>query len=243
MSSPSVVHCKREPFDVYIGRPGPWGNKYTIGQDGSREQVIAWFEEDLLRDRARMLQLNELRGQVLGCWCAPQACHGDVLARRANASRLLITCSRTWWDWPRATQALTLVYRRAPRLILVSGHNPHGDQDLERIWTILGGQVETYPADWEAECRPGCWPPYHRKRGRNGREYCPAAGDWRNEEMAQLPGVVMCLAFLDRCKKPDCRRRTLPGQHYSHGASSCARYAELELQIPTKKVAVPIIRA
>jgi hypothetical protein len=24
------------------------------------------------------------RGKVLGCWCAPKACHGDVLARIAD---------------------------------------------------------------------------------------------------------------------------------------------------------------
>ena len=26
-----VVHCKKEPFDVYIGRPGPWGNRKKRG--------------------------------------------------------------------------------------------------------------------------------------------------------------------------------------------------------------------
>ena len=29
---------------------------------------------------------DELRGLVLGCWCAPRACHGDLLVRLANAS-------------------------------------------------------------------------------------------------------------------------------------------------------------
>ena len=27
--------------------------------------------------------LPELAGKTLGCWCAPKACHGDVLARLA----------------------------------------------------------------------------------------------------------------------------------------------------------------
>ena len=35
-----VVHCKREPFDIYIGRPSKWGNPFVIGRDGNREQVI-----------------------------------------------------------------------------------------------------------------------------------------------------------------------------------------------------------
>jgi len=25
-----------------------------------------------------------LRGKILGCYCAPLACHGDILARIAN---------------------------------------------------------------------------------------------------------------------------------------------------------------
>ena len=31
-----------------------------------------------------MSHIHELKGKVLGCWCAPQACHGDTLAELAN---------------------------------------------------------------------------------------------------------------------------------------------------------------
>jgi hypothetical protein len=76
-----VVHCKRAPFDVYIGRPGPWGNPFRIGADGDRQTVIEKYRAWLLArpelvERAR----RELAGKVLGCWCAPLTCHGDVLA-------------------------------------------------------------------------------------------------------------------------------------------------------------------
>lgn len=80
----TVVHCKREPYDVYIGRPGIWGNPYEIGKDGTREEVIAKYEAHLLSSPELMARLPELRGKVLGCWCAPQACHGDVLAKYAD---------------------------------------------------------------------------------------------------------------------------------------------------------------
>ena len=33
---------------------------------------------------ALLAALPELRGKRLGCWCAPQACHGDVLAQLAD---------------------------------------------------------------------------------------------------------------------------------------------------------------
>jgi hypothetical protein len=79
-----VVHCKREAFDVYIGRPGKWGNPFVIGKDGTRAEVITKYEAWLLRQPALMADLPELHGKVLGCWCAPHACHGDVLARLAE---------------------------------------------------------------------------------------------------------------------------------------------------------------
>ena len=82
----SVVHCKRTKFDVYIGRPGPWGNPFQIGKDGTRAEVIAKFREWFL-SQPQMVERakRELRGKVLGCWCSPQTCHGDVLSEMANA--------------------------------------------------------------------------------------------------------------------------------------------------------------
>jgi len=80
-----VVHCKRKPFDVYIGRPSKWGNPFVIGKDGTRDEVIEKYEAWLRTQPALLAALPELRGKTLGCWCAPQACHGDVLARLAEA--------------------------------------------------------------------------------------------------------------------------------------------------------------
>lgn len=80
----AVVHCKREPYDVYIGRPSKWGNPFTIGRDGTREEVIEKYR-DYITTNAHLLNVQELRDKVLGCWCVPKACHGDVLAELANA--------------------------------------------------------------------------------------------------------------------------------------------------------------
>lgn len=81
----SVVHCKKDRFDVYIGRPGKWGNPFVIGRDGTREEVIAKYEAWIKQQPALMSSLHELKGKVLGCWCAPCACHGDVLSRLAES--------------------------------------------------------------------------------------------------------------------------------------------------------------
>jgi hypothetical protein len=83
-----VVNRRREPFDVYIGRPGPWGNPFshkpgTLAQFqvANRAEAIDRFREWFLAqpqlvERAR----HELKDRVLGCWCKPATCHGDVIA-------------------------------------------------------------------------------------------------------------------------------------------------------------------
>lgn len=87
-----VVHCKKEPYDTYIGRGGCFGNPFEIGRDGTREEVIQKFRTWLttgeqfecvqateVKRRAMLASIPRLRGKVLGCWCHPKACHGHVL--------------------------------------------------------------------------------------------------------------------------------------------------------------------
>jgi hypothetical protein len=90
---PRVVHCKREKFDIYIGRGSKWGNPFSHKEGTlaehvveSREEAIAKYEEYLLSNQELVDALPELRGKVLGCWCKPKACHGDVLLKLANSS-------------------------------------------------------------------------------------------------------------------------------------------------------------
>lgn len=85
-----VVHCKREPCDVYVGRPSKWGNPYTIGRDGSRGDVIEKYRYYLLDNQELLDALPELRGKVLGCWCSPRPCHADILLEYANGSERLL---------------------------------------------------------------------------------------------------------------------------------------------------------
>lgn len=80
-----VVHCKRSAHDVYIGRPSKWGNPFAIGKDGSRAEVIEKYRRWASAKGLDKAAKAELQGKVLGCWCSPQPCHGDVLAEWANA--------------------------------------------------------------------------------------------------------------------------------------------------------------
>jgi hypothetical protein len=79
-----VVHCKRADYQVYIGRPSKWGNPFEIGKDGTREEVIAKYRVWIQTQPQLLAALPLLKGKILGCYCYPQACHGDVLAELAN---------------------------------------------------------------------------------------------------------------------------------------------------------------
>jgi len=74
-----VVHCKKDNFDVYIGRPSMWGNPFIEGRHGTREQIIEKYKQYVLDNPLLLFRLMELDGMVLGCWCSPKHCHGDVL--------------------------------------------------------------------------------------------------------------------------------------------------------------------
>lgn len=74
-----VVHCKIEPYDIYIGRPSKWCNPFRIGQDGNRSEVLQKFRAYLMGRPDLLDSIEELRGKTLGCWCKPKDCHGDIL--------------------------------------------------------------------------------------------------------------------------------------------------------------------
>jgi hypothetical protein len=87
-----VVHCKKEPYDIYIGRPSPFGNPYSYKRGtlakfkvNSREEAIQKYKEWVLNQPELLLKLPELKNKALGCWCKPLACHGDILKELCDA--------------------------------------------------------------------------------------------------------------------------------------------------------------
>jgi hypothetical protein len=79
---------------LYIGRGSKWGNPFRIGRDGDRAAVVAKYERWLADQHHLLRALDELRGRDLVCFCAPWACHGDLLMRLANATREVRVA---WW--------------------------------------------------------------------------------------------------------------------------------------------------
>ena len=90
----TVANCRAKGFeyregDVPIGRPGPWGNLYSIGRDGSREDVVRKHREDVLNDPELQRKIKEeLKGKRLICFCHPKPCHGHVYAEIADGRPL-----------------------------------------------------------------------------------------------------------------------------------------------------------
>lgn len=97
MNKTRVVHCKKEPYDFYGGRPSFLGNPYKIGQKipimiagqityihASRETTIDMFSKDFHRrvetDSTFRAKVLALKGHTLACWCKPKPCHLDVVA-------------------------------------------------------------------------------------------------------------------------------------------------------------------
>lgn len=81
---------------VYIGRNmshyvngavgSKWANPFKVDKFG-RDGCIQRYEEYIRSTPHLMSSLEELRGKVLGCWCAPQGCHGDVLIKLLNETK------------------------------------------------------------------------------------------------------------------------------------------------------------
>ncbi len=95
MTKTKVVHCKRDPYDIFIGRPSKWSNPFThfslektnaLFEVSTREEAIASYEVWLKENPELLASIGELKGKILGCWCSPKPCHGDVLAKLADES-------------------------------------------------------------------------------------------------------------------------------------------------------------
>lgn len=87
------------PGARYVGRPGPYGNRFKVGEVNDNGKVVTaedcleYFEFDLRRKypgNALKEFLEPLRGKDLACWCElpkpgePDMCHGATLIRLAN---------------------------------------------------------------------------------------------------------------------------------------------------------------
>lgn len=93
-----VVNLRKEKYDVYIGRAsrdkeGYFGNPFPLTNESKRESVLAkyriWFYRRLENDDEFKEKILALKGKVLGCFCKPKACHGDVIVEYLEANHVV----------------------------------------------------------------------------------------------------------------------------------------------------------
>lgn len=100
----AVKNIRHTRDGVYVGRwnshyrlqSSPLANPYKLAPGGSREPIIdryaRWLDAQLASDtRARrefdrLVEMARVGDVTLLCWCAPAACHADVIKARIVAA-------------------------------------------------------------------------------------------------------------------------------------------------------------
>lgn len=98
----TVVNIRTSTHTLYIGRPKtgkPWGfgNPFIVGRDGTHDDCVDKFSRwlgtgnnngnpDATNERRQWIlyHIPDLEGHQLGCFCKPNACHGDTLVAILN---------------------------------------------------------------------------------------------------------------------------------------------------------------
>src|SRR5687768_967979 len=86
----SLVNIKSKPtphYDIYIGRANKWlslqeskwHNPFALRRESDRQKVIDQYKEYILGRPDLLECLHELDDKVLGCYCYPKKCHGNIL--------------------------------------------------------------------------------------------------------------------------------------------------------------------
>lgn len=182
---------KNPPADaIYIGRGSAYGNPFVMGQHGDRQTVVKLFsdllDKNLAEGKIHPDQIKALHGKNLVCFCAPLACHGDVLLAKAkelmeqsmNEFKLIVAGGRDFNDrhtmWNELLRLSETEYKT--RAISIVNGMARGADLLGREFAVTNN-VKFYdmPADW----------------GKYGK----AAGFRRNGDMALFADGL--LAFWD----------------------------------------------
>lgn len=181
-----IVHCKKEPYDIYIGRPSKYGNPFIIGKDGTRKEVIEKYREWILTQEHLIQGLDELKDKVLGCWCSPNPCHGDVLVelinRKFNMPKKLNKCvifgDREIEDY---SVLLEAVEKSGFKIDVVISGGARGSDKLGEQYALKNKlKLEVFEADWDnIDVEDAIV-----KTNTYGKQYNAKAGFDRNEKMA-----------------------------------------------------------
>jgi len=188
MKPTTVVHIKKEAYDVYIGRAGH-GQDGTFGNPHERfgrleniRRFKTYFYDRIKNDRAFANKVIKLRGKRLGCFCRPEkACHGDVIAEyldslpEPNPLKLGVIGSRTFHEYNYLKKMLSWFEIK----IIISG-GAKGADSLARKYALEQGIVlKEFPAEWD--------------------KYGKSAGYRRNVDIVEASDEI--IAFWDKISR------------------------------------------
>ena len=78
-----VVNLRKDRYDVYIGRGSMFGNPFPMRCEEERDKVIeqykVYFYKRIASDEEFKKGVLALKGKILGCYCKPKKCHGDII--------------------------------------------------------------------------------------------------------------------------------------------------------------------
>jgi hypothetical protein len=82
----TIAAARQNGLYVYIGKTSLWGNPFQVGWDGDLQEVVDKYRDWIKTQPTLMAKVPSLRGKILGCYCTPRVCHGNVLAELAGRS-------------------------------------------------------------------------------------------------------------------------------------------------------------
>lgn len=85
-----IVNIRTDDYDMYIGRRGHgkdgyFGNPFYLSNESERAKILLqykqYFYHRIKNDAEFKLRISELKDKILGCFCSPKPCHGDIIAK------------------------------------------------------------------------------------------------------------------------------------------------------------------
>jgi len=138
-----VVNLKKDNYTVYIGRGSVFGNPYPLGSMyGGRKQVMELYEE-YARTNVKLLKAIYAlpREAILGCFCKPLACHGDIILKLwEEECGKEITMTRD--------ELIEKIYNELPEEL----SNVYKDVMTNAIIFQVDKYIKSFAPDWNAAC-------------------------------------------------------------------------------------------
>lgn len=103
----AVEAAKADGTYVRVDRRTRWGNPFKMGPGVSRYDAIRQYAAHLKTRPDLLADLPTLKGKALACWCAPDACHAEVLRAKVEEGPEAVSISEMVGICPDMTGGLS----------------------------------------------------------------------------------------------------------------------------------------